>query len=247
MERSEWLKQMRAMTEAIYDHDSPEYWTKFGVYPNETQLEFLRKFLDRIAPHSTLLSAACGTGRYDGILLEAGHTVLGIDQSAGMLEQAKEHFPEIQYEKMGLQEMNFHEAFDGLICVDALEHVCPEDWPGIVRNFSVALKTGAVLYFTVEVHDPEELKDSYKRSKAMGLPVVYGELADQVQTSYDRLNAYIARGTSGALPELEVYHYYPPLEQVRAWLEESGLVIEEQGTGLWYQHFIARKKNPGNA
>jgi ubiquinone/menaquinone biosynthesis C-methylase UbiE len=61
-------------------------------------------------------------GRYDGELLDAGHHVVGIDQSAGMLERAREHFPQAQYEKMGLQEMNFHEQFDGAICGLAGDH-----------------------------------------------------------------------------------------------------------------------------
>jgi hypothetical protein len=48
--------------------------------------------------------------RYDGILLEAGHSVVGIDQSAGMLARARERFPAARYEKMGLQEMDFRLA-----------------------------------------------------------------------------------------------------------------------------------------
>jgi hypothetical protein len=31
MERVEWLKQMREMGEALYDHFSPEYWIRFGL------------------------------------------------------------------------------------------------------------------------------------------------------------------------------------------------------------------------
>lgn len=242
MERAEWLRQIRGMTEAIYDHDSPEYWTSFGLYPNETQLEFLQKFLDRVPPHSTILSAACGAGRYDGMLLEAGHSVTGIDQSAGMLARAKEHFPQIRYEKVGLQEMNFHGVFDGAICVDALEHICPEDWPGIVRNFSEALKVGGMLYCTVEVPEPDEVQTSYERSQAMGLPVVFGEVADRVQESYERMQAHVAQGLPGIEKDLEVYHYYPSLDQVRDWLDQEGLAIEEEGTGLWYRHFLARKR-----
>jgi len=84
MERVEWLKQMRDKAEALYDHLSPLYWVKFGRYANETHREYLQKFLRRVAPRSVLLSAACGAGRYDGMLLEAGHSVVGIDQSAGM-------------------------------------------------------------------------------------------------------------------------------------------------------------------
>ena len=101
MEQAEWLKQMREIAEALYDRISPEYWVTFGLYANETHQEYLQKFLERVAPHCSLLSAACGAGRYDGTLLEAGHIVLGIDQSAGMLRRAKERFPGTRYEKMG--------------------------------------------------------------------------------------------------------------------------------------------------
>ena len=145
MERAEWLKQMREMTEALYDHISPDYWVKFGLYENEAQQEYLQKFIKRIGRDRAVLSAACGAGRYDGMLLDAGQRVTGIDQSAGMLRRAKEHFPQAQYQKMGLQEMDFHEAFDGAICMDALEHVCPEDWPGIMKRFREALKPGGLL------------------------------------------------------------------------------------------------------
>ncbi len=242
MERAEWLKQMREMVEALYDHISPEYWVNFGFYPNETHREYLRKFLDRLAPHSTLLSAACGAGRYDGMLLEAGHRVFGIDQSAGMLKRARERFPEARYEKIGLQEMSFHEAFDGAICMDAMENVCPEDWTGIMKAFQEALKPGGVLYFTVELPDPEEVEGSYERAKAMGLPVVFGELADKVEAAYERVKALMSPGVPRDLAGMAVYHYYPSMEQVRAWVVQAGLAIEEEGTGNGYEHFVGRKR-----
>jgi len=94
MERAEWLKQMREMTERLYDHVSPEYWGRFGRYENEAHQEYLRKFIGRIPKGGSILSAACGAGRYDGTLLEAACDVTGIDQSAGMLTRAKERFPQ---------------------------------------------------------------------------------------------------------------------------------------------------------
>jgi len=39
-----------------------------------------------------------------------------------------------------------------------------------------------------------------------------------------------------------VYRYYPPLEQVRTWIEQAGLVIAEEGHGSALHHFIARSK-----
>jgi 2-polyprenyl-3-methyl-5-hydroxy-6-metoxy-1,4-benzoquinol methylase len=241
MERAKWLKQMQAMTEAIYDHISPQYWVSFGLYENETHLEFLQKFLDRLPPHSTLLSAACGAGRYDGILLEAGHQVMGIDQSDGMLERARGHFPQVHYEKMALQEINFHEQFEGAICLDAMEHICPEDWPGILQGFQRALKPGGWLYLTVEVPDPEEVKASYERSRSMGLPVLYGEVADNVEESYKQVKTLHSSDVKPDIADVAVYHYHPSHDQVRTWLEEAGLSLDEGGTGHWYDHLIIRK------
>jgi 2-polyprenyl-3-methyl-5-hydroxy-6-metoxy-1,4-benzoquinol methylase len=240
MERAEWLKQMRSMAEALYDRLSPEYWVSFGFYENETHRQYLQKFLERVVPGGSILSAGCGAGRYDGLLLNAGHRVVGIDQSAGMLERAKEHFPQIRYERMGLQEIDFREAFAGVICIDALEHVCPEDYPGILRNFQQALVPGGVLYFTVDTAAADELQAAYERAQAQGLPVVPGEVVDQVSEAYEQVQA-AGEPPQSELTDKAVYHYYPPLDQVRTWLDQAGLVIEEEGPGSGYYHFIASK------
>jgi SAM-dependent methyltransferase len=219
MERAAWLKQMRDHAEALYDQFAPKYWVTFGLYANETHRAYLGKFLERVAPGGVLLSAACGAGRYDGMLLEAGHQVVGIDQSAGMLARARDHFPGERYEKVGLQEMDFQEAFEGAICIDAMEHVPPEDWPGILRGFREALKPGGVLYFTLELAEEEVVAAAYERAQGLGLPAVLGEMEDE-----------------------DVYHYYPGVEQVRAWLGQAGLAIEVEGTGNGYAHFLVRKE-----
>jgi SAM-dependent methyltransferase len=242
MERAAWLKQMRDKAEKLYDYFSPLYWVKWGLYPDQTHQEYLGKFLERVSPHSTLLSAGCGAGRYDGVLLEAGYRVVGIDQSEGMLARAREHFPGVRYEKMGLQEMDFREAFEGAICIDALEHVPPEDWPVILGGFWDALKPGGVLYFTVDISaSAHDLAADYERAKSQGLPVVFGEVVAGLDAAYQSV---VAAGTSkvdGELADKAVYHYHPPLDRVRTWLGRVGLVIEAEGPGEWYQHFVVRK------
>lgn len=241
MERAEWLKQMRDKAEQLYDHFSPLYWVKYGLSADETHREYLQKFLERLAPRSTLLSAACGAGRYDGMLLEAGHSVVGIDQSAGMLERAREHFPEARYEKIGLQEMDFREAFDGVICIDAMEHVFPEDWPGIVHRFREALKLGGMLYFTLDVSATNWLEEAYEQAKSRGLPVVFGEVAAEVDVAFEKVMAMDYEDVPDELADKAVYHYYPSVEQVRKWLDQEKFVIEAEGMGKWYKHFVVRK------
>ena len=246
MERAEWLKQRRDRAEALYDYFAPFYWVKFGLNANETHREYLQKFLGQVAPGSILLSAACGAGRYDGMLLEAGHSVVGIDQSAAMLTRAREHFPEARYEKIGLQEIDFWEVFGGVICMDAMEHVCPEDWSGILRGFREALKPGGVLYFTLDLGG-DYVEGAYERAKGRGLPVVFGEVVDKVEDAFRFFLSYedvfdIPEKALGERADSAVYHYHPSLEQVRSWVSQAELEIEEEGTGDGYEHFLARKR-----
>jgi cyclopropane fatty-acyl-phospholipid synthase-like methyltransferase len=219
MDRKSWLEEQRRDAEEKYDKLwAPLYGEKWGVYENSTQQEFIHKFLNLLPESGTLLDAACGAGRYMGMLLEKGHTVIGIDQAQGMLDQARTKFPTVQMEKVGLQEMAYQERFDGAICMDALEHVCPEDWLPILQNFHRALKPRGYFYFTVELADEEEVKTAFRQGQELGLPVVYGEWIND-----------------------DVYHYYPSMSQVKEWLQQTGFELVEEGKGDGYHHFVARK------
>lgn len=219
MDRISWLKEKRREAEEGYDILwSPLYDVDGGNYPNASHLQFIQKFIDLLPQNSTILDAACGTGRYLPLILEKGHTVIGIDQAQGMLARAKEKFPEVRFEKIGLQEMSFENVFDGAICMDAMEHVCPEDWTVVLKNFQRALKQHGYLYFTVEIQDESEVKAAFEEAQRSELPVVYGEWINT-----------------------DVYHYYPSLEQVREWIQQAGLAILEEGEGDGYHHFLMRK------
>ncbi len=243
MKRSEWLKQMRSMTEALYDQISPGYWVRFGLYENATHLKFLQEFIRRIEPGGTVLSAACGAGRYDGFLINSGFEVTGIDQSAGMLARARDRFPQARYLKDGLQEMTFRDEFDGILCLDALEHISPEDWPGILRSFHSALKPGGYVYFTVEPACAGLVEEAYARGKARGIPVELGEVVDGVEESYLQIHLLGLEEMPAALEMGEVYHFYPSPEQVRDWLTQAGLEIVAVGDGSGYRHILTRKKD----
>jgi SAM-dependent methyltransferase len=239
MERAEFLKQMRNRAEALYDRFASRYWVTWGLDENETHRSYMQKFLERVTPGGAILSAACGAGRYDGMLLEAGHRVVGIDQSAGMLKLAKEHFPQVEYQKMALHELHFREMFDGLICMDAMEHIFPEDYPGILHAFQQALKPGGWLYFTADRQEQPDfdLEMYFELGKAAGLPVVFGEVADDAAFE----QAMQQSDASDELTDRAVYHYYPPLRQVRAWIDQAGFEVEADGAGSGFHHFLARK------
>ena len=219
MDRTAWLRKIRHETEERYNTIwSPLYGEKWGLYSNTTHQQFVHELLGLLPGSSMILDAACGAGRYLPLLLERGHTITGIDQSQGMLAKARARFPNVQFEKVGLQEMPFQEVFNGAICMDAMEHVCPEDWPLVLRNFHRALKQRGYLYFTVEIADENSVKQAFNRAQQAGLPVVYGEWPDEV-----------------------VYHYYPARQQVKEWIRQAGFEVLKEGDGDGYNHLLVYK------
>ena len=222
MDRMTWLKELRRDCEKQYDREAPLYDEQGGVYSNLMHQQFIQEFLSLLSPNSRILDAACGAGRYLPFLLEKGHSILGIDQSQGMLDRARVKFPEVPFEKIGLQEMAYREVFDGAICMDAMENVPPEDWRLVLNNFHRALKPQGYFYFTAETIEnanKDEIKQAFERAQQAGLPVVYGEYPDE-----------------------EVYHYHPTRQQVREWTQQAGFEILKDGDGeIWYYHILVRK------
>ena len=219
MDRVAWMREKRRKAEVRYDtlfaHDYDRDWGHI----NQTHRIFLERLLTLCPAHGVLLDAACGTGKYWPMILASEHSVVGIDQSAQMLAQAKRKFPAVSVEKKGLQELDYSEAFDGVLCVDAMEFVFPEDWPRVLDNFYRALKSRRYLYLTVEVIDEQELTTSFAMSKQKGLPVVEGEYAHE-----------------------ESYHYYPAIEQVKQWLHAAHFNNIEEAEGDGYYHFLVQKQ-----
>ena len=218
MNRSSWLREKQRLSEYRYDTLHASSYDKNWGHINASHKSFLQRFLALCPPACTILDAACGTGKYWPLILESGRVVVGTDQPQQMLLQAQSKFPNVETKKVSLQEIDFTDAFDGVICMDAMEFVAPEDWSFVLNNFHRALKNNGHLYSTVELIEDDELRHSYNESTKQGLPVVEGEYAHE-----------------------GYYHYYPQLKQVRMWMSQASFTIVEEGEGDGYQHFLVRK------
>ncbi len=222
MDRQAWLRERRQTTEERHDTiHAFTYDDEYGEISPEHR-RFVTDLLTTCPPGGTVLDAACGTGKFFAMVLEAGRRVVGTDQSTGMLARARARFPAVPLERVGLQELAFEAEFDAVMCIDAMENVPPEDWPRVVGNLRRALRPGGHLYLTVEEVDDQALEEAFADASARGLPVVRGELAGE-----------------GA-----GYHYYPSRDQVAGWLEAAGLAVVAQGygpgDGYGYLHLLTR-------
>lgn len=221
-ERRQWIAPRRASVVAAYDEEAATY--DRHPYPNRPQLLWVERLLALCPEHGIVLDAPCGTGRYFPVVAAAGRRVVGIDQSANMLAEARRRAIAVELQHVGLQELSFAERFDAVMSIDAMEHVAPEDWPVVLANLRHALRPGGHLYLTVEEHPDVDLGVAHEALLARGLPAVAGEVVDG---------------------DVAGYHFLPRREEVIEWLEGADLhVVDEayhQEDGWGYRHLLLQR------
>jgi SAM-dependent methyltransferase len=225
MERQVWLAERRAALAAAWDAEAATYGDE--EYPWDTQREWVARVLGLIPPGGTVLDAPCGTGKYFPMLAAAGHRVAGADQSAGMLARARARGIAFSLEHTSLQDLSYPGRFDAVLTIDAMQHIPPEDWPGVLAGLRRAVRPGGLVYLTVQDLHQHHIQRAFESLCARGLPAVRGELAEE--------------DTPG-------YHYFPGRDQAAGWFGQQGLVIVDEGfwrgNGWGHHHFLLR---PGPA
>jgi SAM-dependent methyltransferase len=224
-DRGAWLRDLRRVNERQEGALADDFDALWGEI-EPTHQAFVERFLSRLPPDGRVLDAACGTGKYFPMVLASGRRLLGVDHAGAYLAKAAAKFPQVPTDKHDLQELPYRGEFDGLMCVDAMECIPPEDWPVILERFHRALHAGGWLYLTVELARQDRVRAGNQAARRSGLPVVDGEVV------WGEPDAY--------------YHHYPSMQQVRAWLADAGFAIDQEAEAPWheegyaYHHVLAR-------
>jgi SAM-dependent methyltransferase len=75
-----------------------------------------------------ILNLGCGTGMHDRKLVDLGFKVTGMDQSAEMIEIAKQKVPEANYIVGDMSDFDLNEKFDVVICMfSSLGYLAEQD------------------------------------------------------------------------------------------------------------------------
>ena len=191
----------------------------------DTHRAFVERFLASLTIGGRVLDAACGTGKYFGMVIDSGRSLSGVDHSAGHLARAGEKFPGVPTELGEIQALSYRAEFDGVMCVDALEMIPPEDYPVVLAAFGRALQSRGRLYVTMERVPEDQVREWTEETGRSGLPAVEGEV----------------------IWEDVLYHQYPSMDRVRGWLAETGFAVDEDIEGPWsegderyvYHHLLA--------
>jgi SAM-dependent methyltransferase len=153
-----------AVVEPIQTTDGYGSWAEFYDEPGNQLIDLeqpvVREILDGL-PRGVALDAACGTGRHSAYLASLGHTVIGVDNSAAMLERAREKVPGGEFHEADLHDLPLpDDHVDLVVCALALVHV--PDLEPVRAEFVRVLRPGGSLV----------ISDQRGLIRGIGLPVV---------------------------------------------------------------------------
>jgi ubiquinone/menaquinone biosynthesis C-methylase UbiE len=136
-----------AAVDPISTEEGYRSWAEFYDEPGNQLVDLeqpvVREILDGL-PRGVALDAACGTGRHSAYLASLGHTVIGVDSSAAMLERAREKVPDGEFHKADLHELPLpDDHVDLVVCGLALVHV--PDLAPVLAEFVRVLRPGGDL------------------------------------------------------------------------------------------------------
>jgi SAM-dependent methyltransferase len=144
-----------------------------------------------------------------------------------MLARAQARGIAFSLDRTSLQDLSYVRRFDAVLTIDAMQHIPPEDWPGVLANLRGAVRPGGLLYLTVQELEQQHLERAFARLSARGLPAVRGELADGNPAGY---------------------HFFPGRDKAVDWFCRQELAIVDEGfrrgNGWGHRHFLLR---PGSA
>jgi len=109
-----------------------------------------KAFASSVPPGSRILDGGCGNGiPITRALVEAGHHVIGLDSSSGMLERFRENCPGTPAVQGSIQSCPFAgSCFDGAVIWGAIFHLPPEEQIRTIGSMGRVLKAHAPFLFT---------------------------------------------------------------------------------------------------
>ncbi|MCU0354969.1 MAG: class I SAM-dependent methyltransferase [Cytophagales bacterium] len=110
---------------------------------------YLTSLLEKINPNPTILDLGCGSGEpIARFLIEKGCTVTGVDGSAKMIAMCKERFPQMEWIRSDMRELNLGRKFDAIIAWDSFFHLSVDDQRNMFPVFDSHVAPGGTLLFT---------------------------------------------------------------------------------------------------
>lgn len=145
-----------------YDQHSASFAKDWHDQPPGTDLHALvRKYFH---PGRTA-DVGCGSGRDTAWLSLNGFPAVGFDPSRGLLEEARQRYPNVSFQVAALPELEGvpYGSFVNVLCETVIMHLEAELVAPSVRKLLDILEPGGTLYLSWRVTEGEDRRDEHGR------------------------------------------------------------------------------------
>ncbi len=149
--------------------------------PHENYQRVLDFVAQQVENHCRIADLGTGTGNLAHLLNENGHQVTGLDQSARMLEKAREKLPEVRFVHGNMLDLPFEtEEFDAVVSTYALHHLSEKEkeraWTEMIRIIG---PQGAIVVGDNMFFDAADKETQRKMLQERDLEQVWREIEDE--------------------------------------------------------------------
>ncbi|MFJ1969304.1 class I SAM-dependent methyltransferase [Streptomyces sp. NPDC087903] len=167
-------EDQRPPAAVLFDALGPEYEKAFAHAP--AHLSALEWLIERLPPAARTLDVGSGTGRPTAAaLIDAGHSVLGVDISPVMVELAARQVPQAEFRCADIRDLPLEaDSFDGVCVFFSLLQMTRAEQSAVMRQLTLALRPGGHLVLATVPADVEDVEVVF-----MGQPVRATSFAEE--------------------------------------------------------------------
>ncbi len=127
--------------------------------------EMLDRFAERVRSKGRVMDMGCGPGHLARYLHELGVDAFGVDLSPGMLEEARQAHPEIEFRQGDMRSLDLPDgSLAGIAAFYSLIHIPRREVSTVARGFRRALQPGGLMLAAFHrgdhVHHADDLLDT---------------------------------------------------------------------------------------
>jgi SAM-dependent methyltransferase len=148
----------------------------------------LRGFLALLPSGGSILELGCGAGNHSAVMLAEGFSVRATDGSPEMAEIASQRLGHA-VEAMRFDQLDAHEAYDGVWASACLLHVPRDELAGILARIHRALRPSGVFYASYKMGEGDgrdSLGRYYNYASPEWLEATYASAGPWITLSSDR-------------------------------------------------------------
>ena len=111
-------------------------------------------FCSKIRENGKVCDLGCGPGHISRFIKDEGIDVIGIDISDGMLKEAKEKNPDIEFIKGDMLDLKLNDmSFAGIMLYYSIVHLTISELEQVIIKLRKALEQNGILYISFHVGD----------------------------------------------------------------------------------------------